>query len=293
MTRSALQAVAPLPPEPTPAPARVAPSALVHGNHEKKTDEELRREAAEHLAGSSALQVMADALILLRVANVPWWSPEQRRERYGAATRMKWLTQRADIRQEITTALCGLPRNTARKRSPEFQAELIDSVLEDSDSAATWFEGAFDPRDLVVYGPVASMWREIIACIPWEEEERVPASLIEQLLGAFIADKSHALGLSRAPLLEGWELRAAIDGRIWHSLIPLDLLLQVDEARLRHERERPNVPFRTKDELAIVTPRVIASYVPLSQLQPVFIAAGEAMGIEPFPAQSQPVPAAS
>src|SRR5262249_20292374 len=154
-----------------------------------------------------------------RNAELPWWTPEQLRARWPAKARLEWFEQRADLRQEITTALTGLMFNTARKKPADFQADLIDTVIDGSDIGAQHFEGAFDPRDLVVCGPVEELWREIVARIPWEEEASCPEPLIASMLESFLADKSATLGLTRAPLLRAVDLRSAIDSGVWHALM--------------------------------------------------------------------------
>lgn len=261
---------------------------LCHADPEKP-DDVLRAEAKAHLEASPALQVMAEILIVLRVAGVSWWAPEQLRARWGTATRMRWFAERPDLRQEITTALTGLVFNTARRKSPEFQAELIESVIEDSDIGAQHFEGAFDPRDVVVYGPVAEYWREIMASAPWHEEIPGHAPLVAAILGSLTAEKSALFGWTRTPLLSAYDVRAAIGARAWQLRLPLDVRVALDHARLAREATRPNEPFLAKDELGIVTPKVLSESFGLRDLEPVFQAAGTAMELALVPTRSDVV----
>jgi hypothetical protein len=205
---------------------------------------------------------------------------------------MRWFAERPDLRQEITTALTGLVFNTARRKSPSFQAELIDSVIEDSDIGAEHFEGAFDPRDIVVYAPVDELWREIVARIPWCDEAAADATLVEAILDALTAEKSALFGASRAPLLSAWDVRSAIDTRAWHAHIPLAVRATIDDARLRHERERPREPFTAKDELKFATAKVLAASLALRDVKPVLDVAGSAMGFDLAPVRSDVVLAA-
>ena len=268
------------------------PPPLVHENVAGKLDDVLRDEAKAHLAAAPCLQAVAEILIALRAANVPWWTPEQLRARWGADQRMRWFSQRADLRQEITTALTGLVFNTARRKSPAFQAELIDSVIEDSDIGAQHFEGAFDPRDIVVYAPVAEIWRELVACVPWDAELPVHAELVEAILEALLAEKSAVFGAARAPVLSAWEVRSAIGARAWHMRIPLEVRIAVDEARLVREAQRPRDPFHAKDELTIAVPKLLAQSFGLRDLKPVFEVAETTMGFVLTPSRSDVVLAA-
>jgi hypothetical protein len=262
--------------------ARTTHGALrpfVHEEAEAKSDEQLRAEAKDHLAQHASLQVVAEILIRLRVADLSWWTPEQLQARWGATSRMGWFAQRPDLRQEITTALTGLVFHTARRKSPLFQAELIDSVIQDSDIGAEHFEGAFDPRDLVVYGPVDEIWRELMARAPWHGESVMPPSLVESLLDILLADRSAAFGTPRTPILSAWDLRTAIDGRVWHTRVPLEVRIAIDDARLRQEKERAAAPFHAHDELAIATPKILAASIPFGDLRHVFTVAAAEMGL--------------
>jgi hypothetical protein len=250
----------------------------VHAALASKTDEALREEARAHLARHAPLQVVAEVLIRLRGADLAWWTPEQLRARWGAHARLGWFEQRADLRQEITTALTGLVANTARRKPAAFQADLIDAVIEDSDIGVRHFEGAFDPRDVVVYGPVAEIWDEVIHRVPWEASGAdLPPRLIESLLEALVTDRSAPFGLSRTPVLTPWELRDAIDTRVWQQRLPLDVRVVVEEARLGHD-ERIPASFRARDDGPGAALRVIAEAIPLAELRHAFVAAGEAMG---------------
>jgi hypothetical protein len=261
---------------------------FVHLDSEQ-ADSVLRAEAKAHLESSAALQAIAEILVALRVANVSWWSPEQLRTRWSAAARMQWFEQRADLRQEITTALTGLLFNTARRKSPAFQAELIDSVIEDSAIGAEHFEGAFDPRDVAVYGPVAGLWSELMAAAPWHEEIPGHITLVTAMLTALTAEKSAQFAWVRLPILNAWDVRMAIGPRAWNAHMPLEVRVAIDSARLAREDTRPLEPFHAKDELMVATPKVLAESLGLRDLRGVFEAAGEAMGLARAPIKSDVV----
>jgi hypothetical protein len=167
---------------------------------------------------------------------------------------------------------------------------LIEAVADPVDDAQR-LEDAFDPRDLVVYGPVAELWDEAVGHIPWDSE--LPPALIERLLAILVADKSLVLATARPPILSPWQLRTAIGARPWQAHLPARVRAMVDEARLNKEAAHPNAPFTACDELEIVTVGVLATCFPLRALRPVFTAAARIMGLErPALSHSQPAPVA-
>jgi hypothetical protein len=264
-----------------------APPPLVHAIDVRERDA-VRQDATDHLARWPALQVIAELLIDLRAAGVSWWAPALLCERWPVSERFFWLEQRADLREEITRSMTGLTLRDARRRSVSFQAELIDAVVDPAIDAQR-LEEAFDPRDLVVYGPVSEIWDEIVASIPWDTE--LQPALIERLLAILLADRSVALGTTRPAILTPWRLRTAIDTRAWQAHLPARVRASVDEARLHKELVDPGVPFSAQDELEVVTVGVIATSIPLRALRPAFLAAARVMGFERLPpARSQPAP---
>lgn len=242
------------------------------------SDDDLHREARAHLAKSPHLQVVAELLAKLRAQDLPWWTPESLRSTWSARARMRWYTERPDLRQKITTELTGLPPNTARTKSPDFQADLLDSVLDNGDVGESQLDHAFHPADLVVYGPAEQMWTAFRERMPWMEESPVHQRLVAWLLRTLLADRSSFEGMARKPILTPWEVRAAIDPMVWQTRIPADVRAAVDDARLRQEKARAREPFTTRQELLICTPDHIAASVPLVDLEGVIAAAERNMG---------------
>jgi hypothetical protein len=225
---------------------------------------------------------MADVLNALRGAHVVWWAPEVLAERWPTAPTLGWLEQRPDLREALTQALTGLALRGARGRSVAFQAELIEATLDPAETARR-IADALDPRDLVVYGPVRELWDELMQRVPWDHE--APPPLVDALVAALVSDRG------RPSLLSPWQLRAAVDPRAWQAHIPARLRATVDEARLHKELVDPAAPFTARDELAIVTPAVLAANLPLQALRPIFVAAGRVLGLEPpAPSHSRPAP---
>jgi hypothetical protein len=277
------------PPSTTRGPSSAllcAPPPLAHAR--EADGEALQREATDHLARWPTLQVMAEVLIDLRAAGVPWWAPAQLCARWPVGERLLWIEQRPDLRDAITRSLTGLTLREGLRRSVSFQAELIDSVV-DTAIDAQRVEDAFDPRQVVVYGPVHDLWDEAMARIPWDSE--LQPALVDRLLAILLADRSAVLGTTRPPILSPWQLRSAIDTRAWQAHVPARLRAAVDEARLHKELVDPRAPFTARDELEIVTLGVIAANLPLRALRPVFSAAARVMGLEHAArAHSEPAP---
>lgn len=242
------------------------------------SDDDLHREARAHLAKSPHLQVVAELLGKLRAHDLPWWTPESLRETWSAKGRMRWYTERPDLRQKITSELTGLPSNTARVKTPDFQAELLDAVLDNGDIGASQFDHAFAPADMVVYGPAEQMWTAFRERMPWNEESPMHQRLVAWLLRTLLSDRSSIEGMARKPILTPWEVRAAIDPMVWQTRIPADVRAAVDDARLRQEKSRAREPFTTRQELLICTPDHIAASVPLVDLEGVIAAAERNMG---------------
>jgi hypothetical protein len=223
---------------------------------------------------------MAELLTKLRAIDVTWWTPERLRSRWGAAERMRWYKDRWDLRQNITTELTGLAPKAARRKAPEFQAALIDSVLEEGDISIRSFEEAFEPMDLVIYGPAAAFWHAFRESMPWEQDTPVHQELLAWLLKALLTDRSSFAGLGRVPILTPWDVRTAINGKVWHTRIPLDVRVAIDDARFKQEKDKTSTPFHAESDLGIASAEIIAGNVPLRELIPVLLVAERAMGFE-------------
>lgn len=266
---------------------------LQHHDSEKKDPETLAKEERSHIANEPSLQLGAELLTKLRALDVPWWTPEKLRARWGAATRMGWYKDRWDLRQNITTELTGLAPKAARKKAPDFQAQLIDSVLEEGDISIRSFEEAFEPMDMVIYGSVSAFWHAFRESMPWEQDTPVHQELLAWLLKSLLSDRSSFPGLGRVPILTPWDVRTAINGKVWHTRIPLDVRVAIDEARFKQEKDKPSSPFHAESDLGIAIPEIIAGNVPLRELIPVLVIAERAMGFEGAKTPEVKAPAAS
>ncbi|MGK3991529.1 hypothetical protein WME99_51240 [Sorangium sp. So ce136] len=255
----------------------MAERSLQHRDPDSKDDETLRREARVHLASEPALQLVAELIARLRELDLPWWTPVKLRERFGAVERMGWFRERSDVRQQITTSLTGLSPRAARRKTPDFQGALIDSVIDEGDITPRAFEAAFDPRDIAVYGPAGGYWQFFRESMPWDQDTPQHQEIVAWLLKALLADRSPFEGIGRTPILTPWDVRTAIDGRLWQTRIPLEVRIAIDDARLKQERERPGVPFHADGELAIAGPDVIAANIPPREILPVVQLAQKAM----------------
>lgn len=253
---------------------------LTHEDRQDNDDESRARDARLHLAKTPSLQLVAELLGKLRSMELSWWTPAQCRERWSAIARMRWFKERPDLRQQITSKLTGLAPNAARRFWEDDQAALIDAVIDTGDIDVAAFENAFDPADMVVYGPQADFWREFRERMPWEEDSGDNQKIASWLLKALLADRSSIEGLTRRPILTALEVRSAIDPEIWARCMPLDIRVAVDEARLRAERARPREPFHSRHELSIATPERIVQAIPLTELMFVIAHAERAMGFD-------------
>lgn len=262
---------------------------LNHGDA-PKSDQKLEEEAALHVAANAPLQLMTELLTRLRDMRFPWWTPEHLRIAYPSKERMKWLAGRPDLRQRITTELTGLAPKAARNKTPDFQAELIDSVIDDGDIQPDTFERAFECADLVAYGDAADQWRLFRRRMPWDDDRTAHQDLIGWLLGALLADKSTLDGKPRTPILSALALRTGIDGRVWHSKIPLDVRVEIDNARFASLRDKPGEPFTAAQDLSIATPALLAASIPLKEFNNVLDLAGVALGFEPEKGAPSPSP---
>lgn len=252
---------------------------LKHVDAERKEDATLAQEASTFLSKAPAVQLVAELLTELRAKNLPWWGPDALRARHSATDRMRWFRDRADIRQQITTQLTGLGPKAARKKDPDFQASLLDSAVEDGDCTARAFEEAFDPRELAVYGPASDYWRQFRQRMPWSQDIVAHQEVMAFLLKMLLAEKG-SLGLPRKAILTPWEVRTNIPGRVWHTRIPLDLRVAIDDARFEREKAKGREPFHAKDDLALAMPEVIAANIPLKEFARVLDIAERAMGFE-------------
>lgn len=239
---------------------------LQHVDADKKDDAVLRREAEAQLSRFPALQVVGDLLARLRSRELSWWSCDDLRVFWPARERMRWLRERPDLRAQITTALTQLPSRAARKKTADFQADLIESFLEDGDITMKQFEESFDPFDLVIYGPVSDFWRKFRERMPWHDDTKANQEIVAGLLRSLLA---------HGPI-SALDVRSAISPAVWQTKIPLDVRIAIDEARLR--REKAGEPFGAAQELAVATPDVVASCIPLRELAPVFDVAQKALG---------------
>lgn len=259
---------------------------LTHGDP-SRSDEKLAQEAHGYLAKSPSLQLVAELLTRLRDMTFPWWTPQQLRDAHPAIERMHWYAERPDLRQRITTELTGLAPKAARNKAPDFQAALIDSVIDDGDITPGMFDMAFEPADIAVYGPAAELWKLFRRRMPWDDDSTAHQDLIGWLLGALLSDKSSLDGAPRTPVLSALAVRTAIDGRVWHSRIPLDVRVAIDNARFAQLREKAEA-FTASQDLAIATPALIAASIPLKELSGVFDVAGVALGFETPPVAPPP-----
>lgn len=282
-----------------------APTSLRHA--ETKDDAALAQEARTYVAENPALQLMAELVAKLRNGRFSWWTPESLRGIWNANERMKWFEQRPDIRQRITSGLTGLAPKAARNKQADFQAALVDSVVDDGDVTADQFENAFEPIEIAAYAPVAEIWHKFRERMPWDQDTPAHQELVGWLLDQLLASASTIEGMTRKPILSSHAVRTTIPGKIWHAKIPLEVRVAIDDLRFQRERSKPGEPFHAIHDLSVATPTIIATNIPLRELVRVIEVAEKAMSLpakgasptasaskdEPKPEPAAPPPAAA
>ena len=255
-----------------------APTSLRHPES-TQADDALSQEAQSHVANNPALQLIAELILKLRTSRFSWWTPESLRAIWDSKTRMGWFEQRPDIRQRITCSLTGLAPKASRNKQPDFQAALIDSVVDDGDVTADQLEGAFEPIELAAYAPVAEIWHKFRERMPWDQDTSQHQELVGWLLDQLLASSSTIDGMTRKPILTSHAVRTTIPGKIWHSKIPLEVRVAIDDLRFQRERAKPGEPFHAIHDLSVATPTIIAANIPLRELLRVLDVAEKAMGL--------------
>jgi hypothetical protein len=260
-----------------------SPTSLRHADAEKQEDAALTQEAQAHIGRNAAIQFIAELLLRLRDGGFSWWTPEQVRNIWPAQSRMAWLAQRPDIRQRITTGLTGLAKKAARNKTPDFQAALLDSVIEDGDVTVKQFDDAFDVQELAIYAPTTEIWAKFRERMPWDQDTPAHQELIAWLFEVFLAAESTVGGHSRKPILTSLQLRTAIPGKIWHTRIPLEVRVAIDDLRFQREKVKPSEAFHAIHDLSVATPAIISANIALRELTRVVDVAEKMMGYPATP----------
>ncbi|MEO8801073.1 MAG: hypothetical protein ABI551_24490 [Polyangiaceae bacterium] len=261
-----------------------APTSLRHPDSPKGDDAALAAESKAHVAGSPALQLIAELVTKLRNSRFSWWTPESLRDAWSSNERMRWFEQRPDIRQRITCGLTGLAPRASRNKQPDFQAALVDSVVDDGDVTADEFENAFDPVELAAYAPVGEIWHRFREKMPWDQDTPAHQELVGWLFDQLLSSSSTIEGMTRKPILSSHQVRTTIPGKIWHSKIPMEVRVAIDDLRFQRERAKPGEPFHSIHDLSVATPTIIAANIPLRELVRVVEVAEKTLGI---PAKGQ------
>ena len=256
-----------------------APTSLRHPETPKAEDTVLAHESRSHVANNRPLQLIAELILKLRGSRFSWWTPELLRGTWDANERMGWFEQRPDVRQRITCGLTGLAPKAARKQQPDFQAALIDSVVDEGDVTVDQFENAFDAIELAAYAPAAEIWHRFRERMPWDQDIPPHQELVGWLIDQLLASSSTIEGMTRKPILTSHAIRTTIPGKIWHAKIPLEIRVAIDDLRFQREQAKPGEPFHAIHDLSVATPAIIAANIPLRELLRVLDVAEKAMGL--------------
>ena len=266
------------------------PMSLRHPETPQPDDAALAQAARAHVANARTLQLIAELLQRLRDSRFSWWTPQVLRDTWDATERMRWFEERPDIRQRITCRLTGLRPKAARGKELEFQATLIDSVMDHGDVGVVEFENAFDPIEVAAYAPAAAIWQRFREQMPWDQDTAPHHELVAWLFDRLLASHSAIEGMTREPILTPYAIRTTIPGKIWHSKLPLDVRVAIDEMRFEHEQAKPGEPIHLVHDLSVATPTIIADNIPLRDLLCVFDVAERAMGLPPTRELAAPAP---
>lgn len=253
---------------------------LAHKDTDRKSDEQLAQEAKDHLAASVPLQVTAEFIRAVRKLNLEELDAPVRRTLLTATDRMQALTQRPDIRQRVTTTLAGVPAKAARKMDANFQASLLDQVVDSEDRTPTELDEAFDPDELVVYCDAAKILNGFLGEFNWEADADPRRDAVASLIESFLKERGQHGGKPLKPILTPWDVMSAISPEIWHSKVPLDIRVKIHQAWLEQERTKPRDPFTAKQALEIADARILVAHILLADLHGVIQLGLKKMGFE-------------
>ena len=104
----------------------------------------------------------------------------------GGIIEMTVAAERPDVRGKVTHALTGLAPGASRHAPGDFQAELVQRVLDAGDITLEAWEASFDAQDLATEGPRHEIWRAFRERFPWDDPDEGDEALLvwflEQLL---------------------------------------------------------------------------------------------------------------
>lgn len=253
---------------------------LQHKEADKKSDEQLAQEAKDHLAGSVPLQVTAEFIRVIRRLDLEELNAPVRRTLLSATDRLQALTQRPDIRQRVTTALAGVPAKAARKMDANFQASLIDQVVDSEDRTPTEFDEAFDPDELVAYCDASDILNGLLGEFSWEADSDPRRDAVASLIESFLKERGLHGGKPLKPVLTHLDVMGAIPSNIWNTKVPLEIRDRIRDAEIEQERTKPREIFTAKQRLEIATPRILVANILLADLHGVIQLGLKKMGFE-------------
>ena len=231
--------------------------ALVHSSdadNAKKSEVDLdtsrTEEARKYLAANAALRFVSDLITALRTNKLSWWTPAFLYKVFEPLTRMLALAQRPDIRAAITLKLAGGKPVATRRKTPEVQAQDIVDVVNSREVTHEEFENEFAADTLAVYMDASAYVLLFLEKMPWDDCCEAHQRLIQLAVESLLNHK----------ILSHWDVLSAIDRKIWQTYIPIEIRMDIDDALLLREDEKPSVPFHAKD---VMVPTVIARRVPV------------------------------
>lgn len=240
---------------------------LRHENHETKSDEELAAEAKTFFTGSVSLQFLAALWHKLREDKCAWWTTDGEFEAFPPQVILPLFADRIDLRQRATTELTGLIAKTARKKTPEFQADLIQSAIDEQDVTPERYLKAFSIEDILCYGGGRAFNVQFTDKMPWIAREPHTRKLVATIL-QWLLDRD---------ILSHLQIRSAIEEKVWQEHMSLELRTKFSRARIEAE-VRGELFGSARDEIEMITLDAIAMHIPLQSLYRVYAEGVRIMG---------------
>lgn len=267
------------------------PAPLTHTEERPETqDHELVSEQEGYFRSHASVQFVASCIQTTRKHGPAWLTPTMLRERYSTKTRLEWLKSRPDTRQGLVTKITSFGKKSSRIMGVEHQVMLIDLTVDSGDATISDYEQSFHPRDLACYGDAADYYVFTVAQIPWKSDAHADREIVGELIKEFLEPRG-----DKPAILTHLQVRRAIPEKSWQTHIPDDIRGQIARNRLDREAEDPTKPYTAKDEFDCATPQILAKYLPLEDLKPIFQLAMEVMDFAPQSATKtdEPTPAAT
>ncbi|MBI5654156.1 hypothetical protein HZC53_00660 [Candidatus Uhrbacteria bacterium] len=271
-------------------------TALTHAETDSKSDEALAEEAKAHLAQHPELQTVVEFIQVIRNVDLTELNAEKRRALLPATERMHALTQRRDLRGTATSVLTRVPEDAAYGMSPDFQASLINQVV-DACKTTEDFDKAFAPEDLAVYVDGALLMHSHWAQFRWEQDDDPHRDVVASFIESLLADREGYVldgkSVELESILKPWDVLNVIDVDVLLDCLPREIQKKLFKAWHTWEAQHVDEAWHALDYIDIATPRILVQHIKLADLKGVVMLGMERMGFVPKqkPAEDKPAEA--